>query len=239
VNGVDSDVVTSVSERPRAPVDDDVETSSPASSRFLVADVSQLEASAAESEPPPASVESVAGTGWQQEIEKLESSEASSSSVGLSFSPLFAPGERALIEQIEQSIAHGDHSDALGMCDAAISRLLSGVASIVAHDGHKVSAHDPALPLLLGLDGRRYLAFRALARRARQIGDVGLRDALESYAFLLEARVAFGQWDALRGAVGATSVPPAPHPTPPPPSVLPPLPRGTLSPPGTGAPDQT
>jgi hypothetical protein len=144
---------------------------------------------------------------------------------------LFSPAERALIEQIEQSIAHGDHADALGMCDAAISRLLVSVASIVGVDGARPSPHDPALPLLLGLDGRRYLQFRALARRARQIGDVGIRDALESYAFVLEARVAFGQWDALRAAVGANSVPPQPRPTPPPPSGMPPLPRGSISPP--------
>jgi signal recognition particle receptor subunit beta len=231
-NGVEAEVYTSISDRPRAPADDDIETSSPPSSRVLVSDVSKIESAAAEEEKPPSSVESVAGTGWRQELERLEASpERATTSPGLSFSQLFAPGERALIEQIEQSIAHGDYSDALGMCDAAISRMLASVASLVAHDGTKASPHDPALPLLLGLDGRRYLSFRALARRARQIGDVGMRDALESYAFVLEARVAFGQWDALRSAVGANSVPPSPRPTPPPPSGMPPLPRGTLSPP--------
>lgn len=225
----DSEVVTSVSDRPRAPIDDDVETSSPPSSRVLVSDVSKLEAAAEEDEAPPSSVESVAGTGWRSELDRLE--QAAERPAGLSFSPLFSPGERALIEQIEQAIAHGDHADALGMCDAAISRLLTSVAAIAAVEGARPSPHDPALPLLLGLDGRRYLAFRALARRARQIGDVGIRDALESYAFVLEARVAFGQWDALRAAVGANSVPPSPRPTPPPPSGLPPLPRGSISPP--------
>lgn len=229
----ESDVVTSVSDRPRAPADEDVETSSPPSSRMLVSDVSRLEASIAEEdERPPQSVESVVGTAWQKELERIEAGQQErATSPGLSFSALFAPGERALIEQIEQSIAHGDHADALGMCDAALSRLLASVAGIVGHDGTPTSPHDPALPLLLGLDGRRYLAFRALARRARQIGDVGLRDALESYTFVLEARVAFGQWDALRAAVGANSVPPSPRPTPPPPSGMPPLPRGTISPP--------
>ncbi len=235
-NGVESsDVVTSVSDRPRAAAatdDDDVETSSPPSSRVLVPDVSRLEAEASqEDERPPQSVESVVGTPWQKELERIESEKERGAAPGLSFSALFAPGERALIEQIEQSIAHGDHADALGMCDAAISRLLASVATLVGHDGTPTSPHDPALPLLLGLDGRRYLAFRALARRARQIGDVGLRDALESYTFVLEARVAFGQWDALRSAVGANSVPPSPRQTPPPPSGMPPLPRGTISPP--------
>jgi hypothetical protein len=149
---------------------------------------------------------------------------------GLSFAPLFAPGERALIEQIEQAIAHGDHGDAVGMCDAAISRILTSVAVMVSGES-KISPAEPSLPLLLGLDGRRYLAFRALARRARQIGDVGIRDALESFAFVLEARVAAGQWESVRTAVGATSQPPPSRLSAPPSSGLPPLPRGTLSPP--------
>jgi mutual gliding-motility protein MglA len=198
----------------------------------FVANIDKIEEQlVTDSERPPESVESVAGTAWRDEIERLERTSNRPAAPGLTFSALFAPNERALIEQIEQSIAHGDYADALGMCDAAITRLLTSVAGIVGHDGTPPSAYDPALPLLLGLDGRRFLAFRALARRARQIGDVGLRDALESYAFVLEARVAFGQWDALRAAVGAHSAPPPSRHTPPPPSGMPPLPRGTISPP--------
>lgn len=225
----DDDVETSAVTR-RATVDDVL--SSIGRTEF-VADVSRIEQSLVES-VPPSSVESVAGTAWREELERIERESDRPPPTGLSFSPLFAPNERALIEQIEQSIAHGAFADALGMCDAAITRLLSSVAAIIGNDGTPPSAYDPALPLLLGLDGRRFLAFRALARRARQIGDVGIRDALESFAFVLEARVAFGQWDALRSAVGAQSAPPPSRHTPPPPSrhtPPPPLPRGTISPP--------
>ncbi len=221
----DDEVETSAAARP-VRHDDDVVTSLGVD-RTVLADVARIEA-AADSDRPPESVESVVGTGWEKDLEQLE---RPATPTGLSFSPLFAPGERGLIEQIEQSISHGDYADAVGMCDAAITRLLTSVASIVGHEATPPSAHDPALPLLLGLDGRRFLAFRALARRARKIGDVGLRDALESYAFVLEARVAFGQWDALRGAVGANSSPPPPRQEPPPPSGMPPLPRGTIAPP--------
>jgi hypothetical protein len=151
--------------------------------------------------------------------------------VPLTFAPLFAPTERPLVEQIEASIAHGAYADALGMCEAALSRLMASIASLASGDNAPTAANDPAIPLLIGLDGRRYLAFRALARRARQVGDVGVRDVLESYAFLLDAKVAAGQWDALRGALGATSgAPPAPRPSAPP-SALPPLPRGSITPP--------
>ena len=153
----------------------------------------------------------------------------------LSFAALFAPTERALIEQIEASIVHGAWADAIGMCEAAMHRVLAAIASAVGAGtpgGVVPTANDPALPLLLGLDGRRYLAFRSMARRARQIGDVGLRDVLEAYAFLLEAKVATAQWDALRTALGASSaMPPPPRPSAPPPAAMPPLPHGTISPP--------
>ena len=71
-----------------------------------------------------------------------------------------------------------------------------------------------------------------MARRARQIGDVGVRDVLECYAFLLEAKLAVAQWDALRSAMGASSAaPPPPRPSGPPPAPIPPLPRGSVAPP--------
>ena len=42
--------------------------------------------------------------------------------------------------------------------------------------------------LLLGLDGRRYLAFRAAVRAARLREGVTMKDALDAYTFALEAR---------------------------------------------------
>lgn len=236
-----SEVVTSISQRPQ-PMERNADVASSVAEGTFLADVSRIEASASQPRVEDEQ-ESVVGTDWEREVEastngshasQVAPSEGRASAPqvvqSLSFGPLFAPGERALVEQIEQSIAHGAYADALGMCDAAISRILAGVAAILRDTGSHESA-DPTLALLLGLDGRRYLAFRAVARRARQIGDVGIRDALESYAFVLEARVAAGQWDALRAAVGATSHPPPARPTPMPPSGLPPLPRGTIAPP--------
>jgi len=234
--GAEADVITSAV-APPVP-SQAVITSSSTHGTFL-ADVARIEQNVvvADSEPPP-SVESVAGSAWREELERIEAKQGTSEpkgrAGGLSFSPLFSPQERGFVEQIEDAIGGGDHSGALAVCDLVISRMLASVATIVGREGVEgamPSPHDPALPLLLGLDGRRYLAFRALARRARTIGDVGIRDALESYAFVLEARVAFGQWDALRSAVGANSNPPPPRPSPPPPSGMPPLPRGSISPP--------
>ena len=44
--------------------------------------------------------------------------------------------------------------------------------------------------LLLGLDGRRYLAFRSLVRESRSAGDIQESDALSAFAFAIEARLA-------------------------------------------------
>jgi signal recognition particle receptor subunit beta len=186
--------------------------------------------------PPPAVAQIVmrpaAAPSDESAVARAEEEEAPSQ---LSFAPLFAPMERALIEQIEASIVHGAYADAVGMCEAALHRLLTAIASLVGAGmpgGPVPAASDASLPLLVGLDGRRFLTFRAMARRARQIGDVGVRDVLECYAFLLEAKLAVAQWDALRNAMGASSAaPPPPRPSGPPPAPIPPLPRGSVPPP--------
>ena len=55
--------------------------------------------------------------------------------------------------------------------------------------GAAEAPRDPALVvLLLGLDGRRYLSFRALVRAARAHEAVGTAAALEAYGFALEVR---------------------------------------------------
>jgi hypothetical protein len=151
------------------------------------------------------------------------------------FAALFSPAERALVEQIELTISHGDYADALGVCDAALRRVLGRVAHAIADDDES-RADEASIALLLGLEGRRFLAFRALAKRARQLGDVGARDALEGYSLLLEARVLTSHWEALREAVGASAAPPPPPPPRAPMTSsdeLTPLPKSSISPPST------
>jgi len=46
------------------------------------------------------------------------------------------------------------------------------------------------VPLLLGLDGRRYLTFRSIVREARGDGLITAREALYAYAFAIDARIA-------------------------------------------------
>jgi hypothetical protein len=55
--------------------------------------------------------------------------------------------------------------------------------------GNAEAPRDPGLVvLLLGLDGRRYLAFRAAVRGARAHEPSSMTDALEAYGFALEVR---------------------------------------------------
>jgi hypothetical protein len=45
------------------------------------------------------------------------------------------------------------------------------------------------VPLLLGLDGRQYLAFRALVREARSGNTLDAKDALGALVFAAQARI--------------------------------------------------
>src|SRR5205085_11162175 len=66
----------------------------------FIADVSRIEQQLVEDdEKAPESVESVAGTAWREELERIERESERPPPTGLSFGPLFAPNERALIEQ--------------------------------------------------------------------------------------------------------------------------------------------
>lgn len=60
--------------------------------------------------------------------------------------------------------------------------------------GSADAPRDPSLVvLLLGLDGRRYLRFRAAVRVARAHEGTSSVDALEAYAFAIEARSALAE----------------------------------------------
>lgn len=212
------------------PWEDKVPESAAETRRASAADLAKLAMHRAKAdEPPPSAQRASTAPAPPLPVEGNGVAGHDDAHGGLTFTSLFAPTERPVIEQIESYIAHGDHADALGMCEAALARLFAPIANLAGLDAHE---GGPALPLLVGLDGRRYLAFRAVARRARRTGDVGLRDALEGYAFVLEAKVATSQWEALRGALAATSAMPPPRSSASSSeeSILPPLPRGSISP---------
>ena len=74
------------------------------------------------------------------------------------------------------------------LCESLLSRVLASAASLF---GTTDAPRDAAVvPVLLGLDGRRYLSFRSLVRAARSGTIVTARDALTAYALLIDARIA-------------------------------------------------
>ena len=102
----------------------------------------------------------------------------------MSFAPLFASAERAAVLEVEKALSSGDAPAALLSMDRLVARMLAAAATPLS--GAADAPRDPALiVLLLGLPGRRYVAFRSLVRDARTRA-VGTEDALRAYAFVLE-----------------------------------------------------
>ncbi|MEO7110363.1 MAG: GTPase domain-containing protein [Polyangiaceae bacterium] len=111
----------------------------------------------------------------------------SSLTPGFSMTQLWGEnGERESARRAEQLIAANDSSGAVLACDLLLARMLASAAGLA---GSQDAPREPGLVcLLLGLDGRRYLSFRATVRAARSGEEITTRDALECFAFVLEAR---------------------------------------------------
>lgn len=103
-----------------------------------------------------------------------------------SLAELWPEPDRESVRQAEAMIAARDAVNAILACDVLVTRVLASAAGLV---GTLDAPRDPAVvSLLLGLDGTRYLHFRTLVRAARHRESVSMRDALESFAFAIEAR---------------------------------------------------
>ncbi len=104
----------------------------------------------------------------------------------LTFRHLFCHGERPAVEEAEEHLSTGDARAAVLACDMALARLLTAIGASL---GPGETPRDPALSaMLLGLDGPRYLAFRAAVRGARCGEAVLLATAYDCFLLLLEAR---------------------------------------------------
>ncbi|MDI3283941.1 gliding motility protein [Polyangium sp. 15x6] len=108
--------------------------------------------------------------------------------VGLSFAELWSDGDHALVHNVEAAIANGRYAEAIEQCDGLVARQLASAASLF---GASDAPRDPStVPLMLGLDGRRYLSFRSTVRAARGGVKMTARDALAAYAFAIDTRLA-------------------------------------------------
>lgn len=135
--------------------------------------------------PPPTSIPGV-------EVDPLTSPRPlvgeAPAATGVSFAELWPEGERDTVHDVEEAIARGRYWRAIELCEALVSRVLTSSASLFGTDE---APRDPAIvPMFLGLDGRRYLAFRSIVRDARGDGLITAREALTAYAFAVDARLA-------------------------------------------------
>ena len=107
---------------------------------------------------------------------------------GVSFAELWPEGERDTVRDLEEAIAKGRYWRAIELCEVLVSRILASAAGLF---GTHEAPRDPSIvPMFLGLDGRRYLAFRSIVRDARGDGLITAREALSAYAFAIDARLA-------------------------------------------------
>jgi mutual gliding-motility protein MglA len=129
--------------------------------------------------------------GWADLNSSPPPSTRVTSSQVFSFGPMWAEADRDAVRQTEAALAAGDSAGAVLSCDVLVTRLLASAAGLT---GSADAPRDPSLVvLLLGLDGRRYLRFRAAVRIARAHEGTSSVDALEAYAFAIEARSALAE----------------------------------------------
>jgi len=115
--------------------------------------------------------------------------EVSNVQAGVSFETLWPVPERNTVRELEASLAQGDFERAITLAEQLVARALASAASLLG--GNLDAPRDPStVALLLGLDGRRYLEFRALVRDVRSGRGVNEGEALAAYATAIEVRLA-------------------------------------------------
>ncbi|HEX6764437.1 MAG TPA: gliding motility protein, partial [Polyangiaceae bacterium] len=107
---------------------------------------------------------------------------------GASFELLWPLPERPLVRELESALGGGDHVRAFGLVEQLISRALAGAAA--AFGTHEAPRDPVTVALVLGVDSRRYLEFRALAREARAGRGITAVEALGAYALAMQVRLA-------------------------------------------------
>jgi len=106
----------------------------------------------------------------------------------ITFELLWPVAERLQVRELEAALRAGDPAFALRACEGLIARSLAGAAAAL---GTNDAPRDPAtVALVLGIDGRRYLEFRALARDARNGRAVSPTEALTAFSLAIQVRIA-------------------------------------------------
>jgi mutual gliding-motility protein MglA len=106
-----------------------------------------------------------------------------------SLAELWPSADQEAARRTEYLLGQRDAAGAVAACEDLLSRVLGATSMLLGAPAGLPQSADPALlASLLGLEGTRYLSFRAVARGARAKRTASLRDALACYAFAVEAR---------------------------------------------------
>lgn len=134
------------------------------------------------SEPPPAPRRALTPPPMQVPVPDSER-------IAYSFEALWPAAERSLVRDLELALSKNELGRAVTLSEQLVSRSLAGAAALL---GSTTDApRDPvAIVLLLGVDGRRYLEFRALVRDVRAGHEPSMVEALAAYATALDVRLA-------------------------------------------------
>jgi len=115
--------------------------------------------------------------------------DASRAPTGVSFETLWPVPERGMVRELEAALAQSDFERSITLAEQLVARALASAASLLG--GNLDAPRDPStVALLLGIDGRRYLEFRALVRDVRSGRGVNEAEALGAYATAIEVRLA-------------------------------------------------
>ena len=108
---------------------------------------------------------------------------------GFSFDALWPVAERSLVRELEVALSQNKYARVVTLSEQLVSRALASAAALLGSTAD--APRDPvAIVLLLGVDGRRYLEFRALVRDVRAGHEPSLLEALAAYATVLDVRMA-------------------------------------------------
>ena len=119
----------------------------------------------------------------------------------MSFEALWPLAERATVRELEQLLASGSYAQAVTVADQLVARSLASAANMLGTTSD--APRDPAVvALLLGIDGRRYLEFRALLREARAGRPIEPAEALAAFALAIDFRLARSKLGGLVGQSG-------------------------------------
>jgi len=116
--------------------------------------------------------------------------EALRAQAGVSFETLWPVTERGTVRDLEASLAQGDFERGITLADQLVARALASAAALLGGNNLDAPRDPSTVALLLGLDGRRYLEFRALVRDVRGGRGVNEGEALGAYATAIEVRLA-------------------------------------------------